>query len=222
MTVILEDSADLLAAVQRRRQQLERQVGQAEQLAVQISEAEAEVGRHRAVSELNARAAVLLTTIGEEAQETARGKVEELATRALQVIFGAQHSFRLEPGERGGQATLEMIIRSEYGDGEVIETGVLEARGGGMAAVVSFVLRLVVLLLTPDVANVLFLDESFAHVSARYEGRVAEFAAEVARKARVQLVLITHSPAFSDYADQAVRLELNDGGVTVVHKGESE
>jgi hypothetical protein len=212
----------LQAAVRRRRQLLDRQAGQAEQLAAQISATESELAGYRALAELNARASALLTSIGEEAQETARGKVEELATRALQAIFGTQHSFRLEPGERGGQATLEMIIRSEYGDGEVIETGVLEARGGGMAAVVGFVLRLVVLLLTPDVCNVLFLDESFAHVSARYEGRVAEFAAEVAHKARVQLVLITHSPAFADYADTAVRLELNDGGVTVVHKGESE
>jgi hypothetical protein len=208
--------------VRRRRPLLDCQAGQAEQLAAQISATESELAGYRALAELNARAGALLTTIGEETQEVARGKVQELATRALQVIFGPEHEFLLKPGERGGQATLELLVRTQYPGGAVIETGVLEARGGGMAAVVGYVLRLVVLLLTPDLDNVLFLDESFGHVSARYEGRVAEFMAEVARKAGVQQLLITHSPTYADYADQAVRLELNEAGVTVVHRGESE
>ena len=170
MTAVLEGTASLAAAVRLRRQQLDRQAGQAEQLAAQISATEAELAGYRALAELNARAGALLTTIGEETQETARGKVQELATRALQVVFGPEHEFLLKPGERGGQATLELLVRSRYPNGTVVETGVLEARGGGMAAVIGYVLRLVVLLLTPDLANVLFLDETFAHVSARLRG----------------------------------------------------
>lgn len=219
MTTALED---LSAAVRLRRQQLDRQAGQAEQLAAQISAVEDEIAEYQRISERDRLSGALLTTIGEQEQNTALHKIEELATRALQVIFGAEHSFVLEPGERGGQATLEMTVRSQYPDGQVVETGVLEARGGGMAAVVGFVLRLVVLLLTPDVWNILFLDEPFAWLSARYEGRLAEFLAEVARKARVQLILVTHSPVFGDYADQAVHLDLDAAGVTVVRHGASE
>lgn len=222
MTAVLEATASLAAAVRRRRQQLDRQAGQAEQLAAQISATESELERYRSLSELNARAAALLTTIGEQTQETARGKVQELATRALQVVFGPEHEFLLKPGERGGQATLELLVRTQYPGGSVVETGILEARGGGLAAVVGYVLRLVVLLLTPELDNVLFLDEPFGHVSAQYEGRVGEFMAEVAHRAGVQQVLITHSPVFADFADVAARLELSEAGVTVVHKGESE
>lgn len=221
MTATL-DHADLVRAVQRRRQQLDRRVGQADELAAQISAVEAEIAQYQVLAERERLAGALLTTIGEQTQETARVKVEQLATHALQVIFGTHHSFRMQAGERGGQATLELIIRSEYPDGEAIETGVLDARGGGLAAVVGFVLRLVVLLLTPELANILLLDEPFAWVSAQYEGRVSEFLAEVARKARVQVVMVTHSLVYGEHADVMVRLTQGTDGVTVIHQGESE
>lgn len=91
-----------------------------------------------------------------------------------------------------------------------------------MAAVVGFVLRLVVLLLTPGTQRFLALDESFAHVSASYEPRVAEFLREVADKAEVQILLITHSDAYSDLADARYRLSLGSDGVTVVEEGVTE
>jgi hypothetical protein len=222
VTAALADHEDVLAAVRLRRQQLDRQAGQAEQLAVQISETEAEIERYRVLAERERLAGALLTTIGELTQETARAKVEQLATHALQVVFGTHHSFHLRPGERGGQATLEMIIRSQYPDGEVVETGVVDARGGGLAAVVGFVLRLVMLLLTPELANILWLDEPFAMVSAFHEPLVAAFVAEVTRRARVQVVLSTHSQVYGDFADETIRLTQGLDGVTVVHRGESE
>jgi hypothetical protein len=216
-----EDLAGLAAAVRARRAELDRRAGQAEQLARQISGTETELAGLQHQAELHAQAVLLFTTIGEQAQETARSWVERLATRALQVVFGENLTFRLKAGERGGQATLEMLVRSDY-PGGTVETPVLEARGGGMAQVIGFVLHLVVLLLTPDVRRVLFLDEPFSMVSASYEVRVAELCREVADKARVQLVLVTHSPVYADYADETTRLELGTDGVTVVHRGESE
>jgi DNA repair ATPase RecN len=215
------DYAPLADSVRQRAAELARQAGAAGQLDRQITAAETEADGLREQAELHARVQALLTSIGEQAQDTAREKIESLATRALQVIFGENLFFRLIPGERAGAVTLEMVIRSEYPDG-IVETPVLEARGGGMAAVVGFVLRLVVLLLTPEVRRVMVLDESFTHVSVDYEARVAEFLREVADKAGVQIVLVTHSPVYADYADVAVRLELGSDGVTVVHAGHSE
>lgn len=222
MTIAVADHSGLLAAVQSRRQQLDRLAGQAEELTGQISVVEAEIEGHRAVSERERLAGAVLTSFGEQTQETARTKVEQLATRALQVVFGPHHSFHLRAGERGGQATLEIVIRSQYPGGETVETGVLDARGGGLAAVVGFVLHLVVLLLTPELANILFLDEPFAWVSTSYEARVAEFLAEVVRKARVQVMLVTHSAVYGEYADVSIRLTQDQAGGTVVHRGESE
>ncbi len=217
----MSDRSGLAGAVTRQRSALDRRAGQLEQLQRQISVTEIELDDLRHQAERHTRVAARLTATGEQAQETARSKVQELATRALRVIFGEQHEFVLKPGERGGQATLDLLIRSAYPDG-VVETGVLEARGGGMAAVVGYVLHLVVLLLTPGVRNILFLDETFAHVGASHEARVAEFLRQVSDRARVQQVLVTHSTVYADFADQSVRLEQGGDGVTVVHHGESE
>lgn len=197
---------------------LDRQAGQATEVARRGKAAQAEVARLRALSEVQEKAALLLTTIGDQRQESARHQVEDLVTRALQVIFDAGLSFRMVQAVRANRAEVDFVIRSTYG-GEVVDTPVMDARGGGMAAVVGFVLRLVVLLLTPGARRFIALDESFAHVSASYEARVAEFLREVADKAGVQIMLITHSDAYSELADRRYRLALDSDGTTRVEEG---
>lgn len=215
------DLASLATAVRATRRDLDRLAGRAQQVAKDGMQAEADIDRLTERVELCAGTAVLLTRIGEEAQENARAMFDDLATRALQDIFGDEFSFRLVPGETGGQVSLEPVIRSEY-NGEVIETPVLDARGGGMAVVVGFVLQLVMVLLTPSARKILFLDETFAFVSESYTDRLAEFIAKVARGKGVQVVMITHDRTFAQYADVKVRLVLGPGGVTQVYEGESE
>lgn len=217
----LTSLASLAAAVQVTRRDLDRLAGRAQQVAKAGQQAEADIKRLTERTELYAKTAALLTRIGEEAQESARAMFDDLATRALQDIFGGEFAFRLVPGESGGQVSLEPVIRSEH-DGQVIETPVLEARGGGMAVVVGFVLQLVMVLLTPGARKILFLDETFAFVSESYTDQLAEFIAKVARSRGIQIVMITHDRTFAQYADVRVRLALGPGGVTQVFEGESE
>lgn len=212
--------------VQTARRELDQQIGQAKALAAEARRASGEVTGLKAQVELHSQVLAVLTSVGEARQESAQRQVEELVTRGLQTIFGENLSFHLVPGERAGQATLDFIIRSEYTAGDeagvnadaplIIDTPVLEARGGGMAVVVAFMLRLVVLLLTPAARRILFLDESFAHVSAEYRPRLAEFLREVADKAGVQIVMVSHDPEYEDVADTSYRLALGPDGTTEV------
>lgn len=217
----MTDLDHLLARQKLIQRRLDQEVGAARELARRGKAAELEAERLARQLESYERICGALTKIGEKEQSQAQRQIEELVTRALQVIFGEELSFKLVPRVLRDQAALDMVLVSTYGD-TVIETPVMEARGGGMAAVVGFVLRLVVLLLSPGVRRFLALDESFAHVSASYEPRVAEFLREVADKAGVQLLLITHSTAYSELADARYRLALGPDGVTQVHAGESE
>jgi DNA repair exonuclease SbcCD ATPase subunit len=209
-------STDLFQRVRAARSRVDMEIGRAREVGRTGQLAEAAVARLLEEIERHERTAKLFTTIGETRQEMARQQIEGLVTRGLQTIFDEDLSFHLVPSVRGNNAQVDFVIRSGSGDTEV-DTPVLEARGGGMAVVVAFMLRLVVLLLTPGTRKVLFLDESFAHVSRGYEPRVAEFLRMVSENAGVQIVLITHSDAFSDLADALYRLEL-DGGVTVVRQ----
>jgi hypothetical protein len=210
------DLAVLEQRVRQARYTYERRAGAARQLGEDGIRVKAEVARLRAETERHAKVNVLLTSLGEQAQAQAQEQLEQLVTRGLQVIFGTELSFHVVQTVKANQAVTDFVIRSTYEGNVVIDTPVLEARGGGMAEVVGFMVRLVVLLLTPGARLVLFLDESFGFLSKDYEPRLAEFLAEVALRAGVQIFLVTHSDAYDDFADVRVRLVPGrDGGVTV-------
>lgn len=196
------------------RSAVDRDTGAAQTIARQGMAAEAAVTQLQADHEQLERVARLLTSFGEQAQQSVQRQVEELVTRGLQVVFDSSLSFHVVQSVKANAANVEFVIRSQYAD-HVVDTPVLEARGGGLAVVVAFMLRLVVLLLTPGVRKTLLLDESFSHVSAEYEGRLAEFIREVTEKAGVQVILVTHSNAYGDLADLRYRL-VNDKGVTSI------
>ena len=85
-----------------------------------------------------------------------------------------------------------------------------------MAAIVGFILRVVVMLLRKDVARILFLDETFAHVSAEYLPALGEFLREVVDKSGIQIVMVTHQDEFVEYADKVIRFELDKNEKTKV------
>jgi ABC-type uncharacterized transport system YnjBCD ATPase subunit len=211
-------TTDLAHAVRQARKDADREAGEAAVIGRQGKAAVAEVARLRESLELHEKVLLVLTSVGEARQESAQRQVEGLVTRALQAIFEENLSFHLVPSVKSNRAEIDFVLRSRYGDTE-IDTPVMDARGGGMAAVVGFVLRLVVLLLTPGARRVLFLDESFGMVSAEYEPRLAEFLRQVADKAGVQVVLITHSKAYDDLADTSYELSLGADGATQMAQG---
>ena len=212
---------DLVALVRAARQQVDRDAGRALQLVQAGRAAEADIARLEGQVAMHARVAALFTTVGEQAQETARRQFEELATHGLQAVFGEGLSFRLLPGETGGQVTLEPVIRSEHG-GRVIETPALSARGGGMVAVTGFIMQLVMLMKTPAARKVLFLDETFAHVPVANRESVARLLRDVADRGQVQVVMVTHDRVYAEYADNEVAFALGPDGHTRVSEGGPE
>jgi hypothetical protein len=212
------DDLDLAQAVRQARKQADTEAGEARQVGRQGKAAKAEVERLRESLELHEKVLGVLTRVGEERQESAQRQVEGLVTRALQAVFSEDLSFHLISSVKGNRAEIDFMLRSRFGDTE-IDTPVMDARGGGMACVVGFVLHLVVLLLTPAARRILFLDEPFGMVSADYEPRVAEFLREVADKADVQIYMNTHSHAYDDLADVSYELSLGPDGATRCAQG---
>jgi ABC-type uncharacterized transport system YnjBCD ATPase subunit len=219
----------LAAQVRAARSQVDREAGEARAIGTAGLAATARVAELQEAVELHERVMQALTRVGEERQDHAQRQIEGLVTRALQAIFGENLSFHVVQSVRGGQAQVDFVIRSEHIAADelagpnldapvLVDTPVIGARGGGMAAVVGFLLRLVVLLLTPGARRILLLDETFAHVSAEYKPRVAEFLREVCDKAGVQVVMVTHDPDFSEVADASYGLSLGGDGATEVQE----
>lgn len=212
---------DLLAAQVRltaARRVLDRQRGEAFALATAGQQVTAQIADLTQVVELHDKAAHVLTAIGEERQATAQHTIETLVTEGLRTIFGPELSFHLVPAVRAKTPVVDFRVRSTLDDGSIVDTDVMDARGGGLSATVGFLLRLVILLLSANRQDsVLFLDETFAHVSAEYLPRLIEFLKDLVTKTGVQIVLVTHDESFLEAADTVYRFELVNG-VTKVKK----
>lgn len=202
----------------RARRHLDQQRGEAYALATAGQQITAEIAHLTDLVDLHEKAAHILTAIGEHRQDAAQRSIETLVTQGLRTIFGDELSFHLVPKVRAKIPVVDFVVRSVLHNGTVVETDVMDARGGGLAATVGFLLRLVILLLNKHRGDtVMFLDETFAHVSAEYLPRLVEFLKEVVAKTGVQIVMVTHEDGFLEAADVTYRFELHDG-VTKVKK----
>jgi len=203
---------ELQLQVRQQRTAIDRRVGEARAVGARGQQLQAQVQKLRdEVLELE-KLSGLFNSIGEKRQVAAQATIEGLVTQGLQTIFGEELSFLLVSSESAKRAQIDFVVRTTLADGSFIDTSVMEARGGGLAATVGFLIRLVVLLLSRKRQDtILFLDETFAMVSADYLDRLSEFLREVVDKTGVQIVMVTHQPALAENADKVYRFSIENG-----------
>lgn len=212
----MKDLSELTISARNRRRQLDALQGEARATLMRGKELQTEIATLSETIEDLDRVTILLNSLGEDRQLKAQQTIEDLVTRGLQTIFDETLSFHIVQSVRGKTANVEFLVRTTLG-GDVIETPVMEARGGGLAATIGFLLRLVVMLLAKGTKseNILILDETFAHVSAEYLGPLGEFLRQIVDKTGVQMVMVTHQPEFSEYADSVYRFSTVEGKTQV-------
>jgi len=207
-------TTDRLRALER---SLDRAQGQKEALEQQREDSKA-MREHdqRRITTLEA-AAELVQAATETRRQELKDRVESLVTRGLRAVFGRNdYEFAFDVSLSRSMIGVVPVLRSEF-EGDMIETAITEGHGGGIADVVSFVLRVVVLSLTrPRLAPVMVLDESFRHVSPDCLRGVATLLRELNQSAGIQFILVTHKPELLDAADVIYRAELKRGR-TVFH-----
>lgn len=212
------DAQNVRARAGRRR--LDALQGEARATLLRGKDLQTEIAElDQVVAELD-RVTLLLNSMGEDRQEAAQRNIEALVTRGLQTIFDDTLSFHMVQSVRGKAVNVDFMVRTTL-PGSVVETPVMDARGGGLAATIGFLLRLVVMLLSRGTRteNLLVLDETFAHVSDEYVGPVGEFLREIVDKTGIQIVMVTHQPEFGEVADKVYRFTTEDGKTQVTDNG---
>lgn len=207
------DIQELAKQIRARRSYLEGRRGEARSVVEHAKTLQADIESLKESIDTLEKVTGILNSIGEDRQLQAQNKIEELVTMGLHTIFDNTLSFHIIQTIKGKSASVEFIIRTTLPD-SVIDTSVLDARGGGLAAIVGFLLRVVVLLLRQEGARILFLDETFAHVSEEYLPGLAQFLQEIIKKTGTQIVMVTHQDTFVDYADVTYRFSTSKGKTT--------
>lgn len=204
------DLGALSLALRLESKALDRAVGEAQAVAAAGKALALEVEQLRAQVHTHDKVATLLASVAENRQSAVQVQIETLVTEGLQAIFGVGLSFAMVPTTRNKTPVIDLMVRSRIGD-ELVETEVMDARGGGLAATVGALLRVVVMLLSPDGGDTLVMDEPFAHVSAEYQAPLAAFLRELVDRAGKQIIHVTHSETFAEGADQRYHFEQVDG-----------
>lgn len=217
--MLSSELADTETRMRRKRSEVDRRVGEATALAQRGKALVGEIATLEGEADTLSKASTILTTIGEQRQELAQRTIEQLVTHGLQTIFDDNLSFHIVQDVKRNQVDVSFVVRTTLADGSTVDTSVMDARGGGVAAVVGFLIRLVVMLLGKDRQRMLLvLDESFAHLSAEFEPRLAEFIREIVDRTEVQILMVTHSDCYSETADSVYRFSLDASESTKVEK----
>lgn len=217
--------AELRQRVTQTMRELHTEAGQARELAQRGQLLTAEVEKFGLDRETADRVSGVLSKLASDRDQAARAQVESLVTAGLQAIFGDSGevlSFHLVESTLRNAANIDFEVHTTLPDGSSIETDVMSARGGGVAAVVGLLLRVVLILLTRQtgqkVSSTLVLDESLAMLSADRLEAASAFLRTLVDSANLQIVMVTHQDPLSENADVVYRLSRNPEGVTQVKR----
>ncbi|MDD3840171.1 MAG: ATP-binding protein [Clostridia bacterium] len=157
------------------------------------------------------QARLLLQDASVKAREQAKYTIESMVTKALQYIISPDMSFEVELTESGNKPVAEFYVVSEH-DGLIVRNRPADARGGGIADVVSLALRLALLQSSrPEIDAPLILDEPGKHISEMYIKNVAGFLQEISKSFDRQIIMVTHNKYLAEIGDSSFRVELKDG-----------
>ena len=191
--------------------QLAHEQGSRDAVEAQARLAEAQAVEQEGLVKALEEACSVLSKYADARQEQVRTLIETMVSQGLSEVFEESLSFHVRTKSVGRRTDTYFTLTSMMGDEEV-ETDILSARGGGVASVTGFLLRVIFIMLN-NAPRVLFLDEAFAQVSENYEPRLAEFIDTLCTDYGLRIVLVTHSqnPVWSEVADAVYTSTMVDG-----------
>ena len=134
----------------------------------------------------------------------------DVVTEGLQSIFYDQDiRLDLNVTDKHGKVWVEFETVRDGHKGHP-----LESFGGGVAAVQSLLLRILVML-KKDLARYLILDESLAALADYYVPNAGEFISSMCEKTGIDVLLITHNKEFLEHCDQSYNASLEDGALVL-------
>lgn len=159
----------------------------------------------------------VITQYAQVYQENFLRQIEEVVTKGLQAIFEEPMSFRIEQVVSGKRLEVKFFLTTGEG-AQALETGIMDARGGGVGAVVGFLLRVAILLLVDNGRKLLVLDETFAQLSAEYLPNLGEFIKQLVENTPLQVVMVTHQAELTESAGVVYRVSQQHGETKITRE----
>ena len=136
----------------------------------------------------------ILTEVVGERTNTLKDKIVSMVNEALNSIFNDNIRINITSSIKRNKTEYHIDIIHNG------TTGTQESFGGGVLAVIAFILRVVLIIIT-NKDRVLFLDESLTFVSEQYQPALSRFIKKICDNLNFTIILISHQPKLSVHAD---------------------
>lgn len=193
----------------------QRRLGRKNSIEADLALQSAEIEKLEANGKVLDQAIKVLQAASEVRRQELKDRVDSLVTRGLRAVFDDEnYEFSFNVTLARGQFGVVPVLKTMF-EGKPQETSICEGHGGGVADVIGFILRVIVLSLSrPRVAPIMVLDEAFSHVDPTRLPGVAMLLKELSESAGVQFVLITHKQELLDAADVIYKASQDERGHT--------
>ena len=177
----------------------------------EIEKLEGEIEKLSKEQEVLKKADHTFKTLIERMNSQSIDTAETLISDGLTQIFDRPFTFNFKVSQKRGNLCYQPILLEN--DREV---DILNSKGGGVADIISILLRIItILVVKPKLERVLLLDESLSQLSKDYVPRAAKFFKELGRKLGFTILMVTHEQMFTDYADQIYHVRKVRGGAVI-------
>ena len=147
------------------------------------------------------KAREIINIVAKDTQQQLEMRITNIVSMALAAVFPDPYQFKLVFNERRNQTEADLLL---VRDGE--ELSPVEGAGGGVLDVVSFALRIAVLLMS-NYRRIIILDEPFRHLSADLQPKASEMMKMLSDKLGIQFIMVSHEEGIIDCADNIITIK---------------
>lgn len=143
----------------------------------------------------------IINYVAKYTQQQLEMRITNIVSMALAAVFPDPYQFKLVFNERRNQTEADLLL---VRDGE--ELSPVEGAGGGVLDVVSFALRIAVLLMSNH-RRIIILDEPFRHLSADLQPKASEMMKMLSDKLGIQFIMVSHEDGIINCADNIITIK---------------
>lgn len=147
------------------------------------------------------KAREVINIVAKDTEQQLEMRITNIVTMALAAVFPDPYEFKLVFNERRNQTEADLLL---VRNGE--ELSPVDGAGGGVLDVVSFALRIAVLLMS-GYRRVIILDEPFRHLSADLQSKASEMMKMLSDKLGIQFIMVSHEDGIIDCADNIITIK---------------
>jgi len=178
-----------------------------EQIELRLMEIDSKTQTHE-------NASIFLQTLSDETRQMIINKISRIVTDALKKVLDKNLEFEMQLSTERNQVDIKFLVKDNTMNKSY---EILNSFGGGLADIVSFPLRVSLLLKwSPQLSRVLIMDEMFKAVDVTNKEFLGEFVRQLSEKLNLQIILVTHSPELASKAHQQFKVN-NYKGVSTVN-----